>query len=127
MIEPSDTERSLWPDATNCYVSALEQRVDDLHAEVQRWKGQAARNASAAIRYQIALKLARQYGMESRSFHGGVSAMLADWFDNHRQCGVPWPSSGIVQKWLTAEGYSEVDGKIGMRATLTLAGPQPTN
>lgn len=101
---------------------------DDLIAEIARWKSQAARNAQTAYRYQIALKLARQYGISSKAFDGGVSVMLSDWLDHQPHCGVPWPSSVFAQKWLAAEGYSEVaDGRIGMRATMTLVGPSPVN
>ena len=101
---------------------------DALLAEIQRWKEQAARNAQTAIRYQIALKLARQFGISSRAFDGGVSVMLADWLDHQPHCGVPWPSSVFAQKWLQAEGYSEVaDGRVGMRARVTLAGPPPVS
>lgn len=100
---------------------------EDLMAEAQRWKEQSARNAQTAIRYQIALKLARQFGVESRAFDGGVSVMLADWLDRQSHCGVPWPSSVFAQQWLAAEGYVEVDGKVGMRATLTLRGAEPVS
>ena len=100
---------------------------EDLMAEVQRWKEQAARNAQTCVRYQIALKLSRQFGMSSRAFDGGVSVMLADWFDHQRHCGVPWPSSVFARQWLAAEGYSEVNGKVGMRATLTLRGADPVS
>lgn len=96
----------------------------DIIAEARRWKEQAARNGQVAMRYQTALLLARQFGMESKAFEGGVSVMLADWFDNHRGCGVPWPSSPLAQKWLAAKGFSEVaDGRVGVRATMTLAEP----
>ena len=99
---------------------------EDLMAECQKLKEQCARNARTAIRYQIALKLARQFGMASKAFDGGVSIMLADWLDHQPHCGVPWPSSVFAQKWLTSEGYSEVaDGRVGMRATMTFAGPPP--
>ncbi len=101
---------------------------DELIAECQKWKEQCARNAQTAIRYQIALKLARQFGLASKAFDGGVSVMLADWLDQQPHCGVPWPSSVFAQKWLEAEGYSEVaDGRIGMRARVTLAGPPPVS
>ena len=98
---------------------------DDLIAECERWKHQAARNAGTAVRYQIALKLARKYGMASHAFDGGVSVMLADWLDHSPHVGVPWPSSVFAQEWLTSEGYSEVKGKIGMRAIMTMAEPSP--
>lgn len=98
---------------------------DELIDEVSRWKSQAARNAQTCVRYKIALKLARQYGIASHAFDGGVSVMLADWLDHQPHCGVPWPSSAFAQKWLTSEGYSDVDGKVGMRATMTLSGPYP--
>lgn len=99
---------------------------DELIAECQRWKEQAARNGQTAMRYQTALRLARKFGMESTAFEGGVAAMLADWFDSNRSAGVPWPTSPVAQKWLASEGFSEVaDGRIGMRATMTLAGPPP--
>lgn len=101
---------------------------EELMAECQKWKEQCARNAQTAIRYHIALKVARQFGLSSRAFDGGVSVMLADWLDHQPHCGVPWPSSVFAQDWLASEGYSEVgDGRIGFRATLTLAGPPPTN
>lgn len=96
---------------------------DELLAEIVRWKEQSARNAQTCLRYQIALKMARQFGLESRAFDGGVSVMLADWLDHQPYCGVPWPSSVFAQQWLSTEGYSEVDGKIGMRATMTLTKP----
>ncbi len=101
---------------------------DELVAECQRWKEQAARNGQTAMRYQTALRLARKFGMASTAFEGGVSVMLADWFDSHRGDGIPWPTSPVVQKWLSSEGFSEVaDGRIGMRATMTLAMPPVTN
>jgi len=96
-------------------------------AEIERWKGQAARNAQTCFRYKIALMLARKFGIESRGFDGGVSVMLADWLDHQPHLGVPWPSSVFAQQWLAAEGYSEVDGKIGIRATVTLPGPEQIN
>lgn len=98
---------------------------EQLLDEIVRWKTQAARNAQTCVRYKIALNLSRQFGIESRAFDGGVCAMLADWLDHQPHCGVPWPSSVFAQKWLEAAGYSEVNGKVGMRATLTLAGPEP--
>lgn len=98
---------------------------DELLDEIVRWKSQAARNATTAIRYQIALKIARQFGVESKAFDGGVSVMLADWLDKQPHCGVPWPSSPFARKWLEAEGYSEVNGRVGMRATVFLRGPEP--
>lgn len=100
---------------------------DELLAEIVRWKEQAARNAQTCVRYQIALKMARQFGMESKAFDGGVSVMLADWLDHQPHVGVPWPSGVFAQKWLATEGYSEVNGKIGFRATLALANPEPIN
>lgn len=93
---------------------------DDLVAEIVRWKTQAAKNATTCVRYSIALKLARQFGVDSLSFQAIVSHDISDWIDGGMQEGLLWPSSPSAQKWLTAEGYSEVNGKIGMRATMTL-------
>lgn len=99
---------------------------EELMAECQKWKEQCARNAQTAYRYQIALKLTRQFGMASRAFDGGVSVMLADWLDHSPHVGVPWPSSIFAQKWLASEGYSESShGMITIKATMTLAGPPP--
>ena len=94
---------------------------DELLGEIARWKRQSARNANTCVRYHIALKLARQYGISSRAFDGGVSVMLADWLDHQPHCGVPWPTSVFAREWLVAAGFSEVRGKVGMRATMTLA------
>lgn len=45
MIEPSDAERSMWPEATVDYVAALEARVSSLEAIARRveswWLGNA--------------------------------------------------------------------------------------
>lgn len=99
---------------------------DELLQEILRWKQQAGRNARTCIRYKIALMLARKFGIASRGFEASVSMELADWFDHQMDQGVPWPSSPIVQKWLAEQGYSEVsDGRVGMRATLTLIEPTP--
>lgn len=94
---------------------------NELLDEIQRWKTQAAKNAGSCLRMSLALKLARQYGISSRAFHGEVSVMLADWFDAGMPPGVPWPSSPLAADWLRQHGYSNCDGKIGIRATMTLA------
>ncbi len=60
MIEPSDTERSEWLNATRAYVEALEDHVE---------------------KCRKALLLARAWGIHSSAFHGGVSISLADWVD----------------------------------------------
>lgn len=60
MVEPSEAERSEWPDATRAYVEALEDRVEE---------------------FRKALLLARSWGIHSSAFHGGVSISLADWVD----------------------------------------------
>lgn len=93
---------------------------DDLIAEIVRWKSQAAKNATTCVRYFIALKLARQFCLDGRAFHGGVSRDISDWIDGGMTAGLLWPSSPAAQKFLTDEGYSKVNGKIGMRATMTL-------
>jgi hypothetical protein len=99
---------------------------DELVQEILRWKQQAGRNANTCLRYKIALMLARKFGIASRGFEASVSMELADWFDHQMDQGVPWPSSPIVRKWLTEQGYSEVsDGRVGMRATMTIIDPQP--
>lgn len=96
---------------------------DELLAEILRWKNQSAKNAGTCMRMSIALKLARQFGLSSRAFNGEVSVMLADWFDEGMPAGVPWPSSPFAADWLRQQGYSNCDGKIGIRATMTLAEP----
>ncbi|MFM9943418.1 MAG: hypothetical protein ACKVP7_28470 [Hyphomicrobiaceae bacterium] len=93
---------------------------DQLLAEILRYREMAAKNGTTCFRYSIALKLARQFGMHSRAFDGQPSLMLADWVDVGMPAGVPWPSSPFAQDWLRSQGYSDCDGKIGMRATMTL-------
>lgn len=95
---------------------------DQLLDEIMRWKMQSAKNAQLCFRMSIALKMARQFGVDSRAFHGGASNDLADWIDGGMNEGLLWPSSPAVARWLTDQGYSESrDGKITIRATMTLA------
>lgn len=100
---------------------------EQLIAEILRWKEQTAKNARLCMRYETALKLARQFGIHSREYDSDPSKMIADWMDagmHERQ--LPWPSSPFAQDWLKSEGYSDCSGKIGMRATMTIV-PQTTN
>lgn len=99
---------------------------EQLVSEILRWKEQVAKNGRLCMRYSIALKLARQFGIHSHAFDSQPSLMLAKWVDAGMAEQLPWPSSPFAQDWLTSEGYSACSGKIGMRATVTLI-PQTTN
>lgn len=92
-----------------------------LLAEIARYREIAAKNGTKCFRMSIALKLARQFGIHSRKYDSGPSFALAEWVDAGMPEGVPWPSSPFAQEWLREQGYSDCDGKIGMRLTATLA------
>jgi hypothetical protein len=94
---------------------------DQVIAEALRYREMAAKNGTRCFSLTAALKLARQFGIHSSAFCGDPSLRLADWVDAGMQGSPPWPSSPFAQKWLTDNGYSDCNGKIGIRATMTLA------
>lgn len=95
---------------------------EQLLDEIVRWKRQAAENANVCFRLTTALKLARQFGVSSRAFDGGVSHDISDWIDGGMKEGLLWPTSIFVDRWLTDNGYSKSSkGMITIRAAMTLA------
>lgn len=100
---------------------------EQLLEEIKRLRELAAQNGTKCFRLATALRLARQYGISSSAFDGESSVLLADWVDAGMPAGIPWPTSPFAQQWLRSQGYSERHGKIGMRATMTLAPSEQTN
>lgn len=95
---------------------------EQLLDEIVRLKMQCAKNAQMCFRMGIALKMARQFGVDSRAFHGGASNDLADWIDGGMNEGLLWPASPVIARWLTEQGYSaSSNGMVTIRATMTLA------
>ena len=99
---------------------------EELIAEIEKWKQQSAKNASKAWRCDLALRMARHWGIDSRGFAGGASNDLADWVDGGMSGPLLWPSSPGVRAWLAEQGFEDCNGRIGMRATMTML-PQSTS
>lgn len=51
--------------------------------------------------------------------------LLRDWIEAGEWGPLPWPDQPFVERWLREQGYSPVNGSIGMVATVDVAPAAP--
>lgn len=125
-------------DERDAEIARLTDRVDELlaannievahrrraEARAGELLEKAAQAGTALMRANIALAMVREWGIASPSWNATVAKTLADWIDTPSPRGsVPWPDSPFFEEWAERRGYSNFDGHVGFRLTMTVTPP----
>lgn len=108
--------------------------IDRLTAAVLRYQQIAGRQGSMLMRKSLLLKMVAAWlEYDPDEFPLTEVAELLRRSVEFPDDPLPWPGSPSIQRWLSQQGYSDCDGHIGMRLTMTLAEgvtvrePSPSN
>lgn len=75
------------------------------------------------IRMRFALLMLREFGGIGAAYDSLVVLKVTEWIDGGMQGPVPWPDSPFFSEWAKEKGWTNVDGFVGFRFTVSLETP----
>lgn len=104
--------------------TAAADLIERQAAEMSEMYRVAAEQGSKILRLNLALTIARAWGLASDGWDWTAAIAIRKWADSDRSRPIPWINCPFFEEWATRQGLSNVDGHVGYRFTVTLSGEE---
>ncbi len=105
-------------DRSTCGGCDEPEYADKLHALAMKYQEVAATAGEKIFRLQTALTIIREWSM--KNWDARAVRVIRDWIDSGMSEPLPWPGGAFFEEWAEKQGYSNVDGCVGLRITAQL-------
>ncbi len=101
------------PAETKAVLAQRDTRIATLEAE----RDAAVKNGP--LRMYLALQMLRAWNSGTQGFEALTVSTVNKWIDDGMSGPIPWPESPFFAEWAEKRGFSNIDGYVGFRATVT--------
>jgi hypothetical protein len=116
---PCATERIA--DKGRCVMTDLPQSADtleDARTLALHYQQAAAKCGQHAMRMRFALLILREWSIKHWS--SNITMTVQEWIDAGMSGPIPWPGGAFFEEWAEEQGWTNIDGFIGIRVTAKL-------